>query len=126
MKLLISTFLIAFSGSLFGQSESVFFNALKNVDVTTMESYLEETIDFCLFEDQKIMGKKAAMNKLKGFLGDQKIMSVEIMHKGASKDRSSQYKVAKLITNKETYRVFVFAVGDISEKSIKEIRIDRF
>ncbi|MBK8624115.1 MAG: DUF4783 domain-containing protein [Saprospiraceae bacterium] len=126
MKNIVLIFLILMSGQAFSQGEASFFNALKNSDAITMETYLEDNIDFCLFEDQQIMNKKAAMTKLKNFFSSHKIISVEVIHKGTSKDKSSQYKVAKITTTKETFRVFVFATGEISAKSIKEIRIDKF
>ena len=126
MKNLTIIFLLFLSGHLFGQNEATFFSALKNADVTTMESYLEENIDFCLFEDQQILNKKVAMNKLKTFLNNHKVVSVEVIHKGTSKDKSSQYKVAKITTAKDTFRVFVYASGEIGAKTIKEIRIDKF
>ena len=113
-------------GGLSAQSEAAFYTALKNGDIVTLESYLEDNIDFCLFEDQQIMPKKAAMAKLKTFLNSQKILNVEGMHKGVSKDKSSQYKVAKMTTSKDTFRVFVFASGEVGAKTVKEIRIDKF
>lgn len=117
---------IFLSFGLSSQSETAFFNAFKSADVTTIESYLEDNIDFCLFEDQQIMNKKAAMTKLKNFLASHTITNVEVMHKGASKDKSSQYKVAKITTSKNTFRVFVYAAGAIGTKTVKEIRIDNF
>jgi len=91
-----------------------------------MEPYMEDNIDFCLFEDQQIMSKKAALSKFKSFLNNHKILSVEVIHKGTSKDKSSQYKVAKLTTSTDTFRVFVYASGEIGAKTVKEIRIDKF
>jgi hypothetical protein len=115
-----------FSIHLSAQSEAGFFNAMKNLDVAEMNNYLEDKIDFCIFEDQQIMNKKDALLKLKNFLASNKIIDIEVMHKGASKDKSSQYKVAKITTQKETFRVFVYTSGGISTKTIKEIRIDKF
>ena len=91
-----------------------------------MDSYLEETIDFCLFEDQQILNKRKALEKLRTFLSNYKILSVEVIHKGMSKDKSSQYKVAKITTSKDTFRLFVYTSGEISAKTVKELRIDRF
>ena len=109
-----------------GQNETSFVNSLKNNETTAMEVYLEDKIDFCIFEDQQIMLKKAAMLKLKDFLNSYKIVNAEIIHKGTSKDKSSQYKVVKITTNKETFRMFIYASGEIGAKTIKEIRIDKF
>ncbi len=108
------------------QSEAAFFSALKTSDITTMDVYLQPNIDFCLFEDQQVMPKKDALAKLRTFLTSHKIISVEVIHKGVSKDKTSQYKVAKVTTAKETFRVFVYGTGDIKANSIKEIRIDKF
>jgi hypothetical protein len=118
--------LLAASIQGFSQSESAFFTALKNNDSATMESYLDDKIDFSFFEDQQMLNKSVAISKLKNFLSSQKVLSVEVIHKGSSKDRSSKYKVAKLTTSTDTYRVFVFSAGDFDAKSIKEIRIDKF
>ena len=87
---------------------------------------MEDNIDFCLFEDQQIMSKKSALNKFKSFLNSHKVTGIEVMHKGTSKDKSSQYKVAKLITTTDTFRIFVYSSGEIGSKTIKEIRIDKF
>jgi acylphosphatase len=126
MKNLIVVLFLMSSGSIFSQSDASFFAALKNSDIVTLESYLEDNIDFCLFEDQQIMSKSAALNKLKGFLSNHKISAVEVIHKGSSKDKSSRYKVAKITTSKDTFRVFVYASGEIGAKTVKEIRIDKF
>ncbi len=111
---------------LVGQNESSFINALKNAETTSMEVYLEDKIDFCIFEDQQILSKRSAMLKLKDFLNSNKITNAEVIHKGTSKDKSSQYKVVKITTAKETFRMFVYASGEIGAKTIKEIRIDKF
>ncbi|MBK8056234.1 MAG: DUF4783 domain-containing protein [Saprospiraceae bacterium] len=111
---------------LVGQNESSFINALKNAETTSMEVYLEDKIDFCIFEDQQILPKRSAMLKLKDFLNSNKITNAEVIHKGTSKDKSSQYKVVKITTAKETFRMFVYASGEIGAKTIKEIRIDKF
>lgn len=126
MKQLLLILLSTVTFQLSGQNANNFFNALKNNDTEALETYLEDNIDFCLFEDQQILGKKLAMNKLNKFLNDQKIISVDVIHKGTSKDKSSQYKVAKMTTSKDTFRVFVFTSGEIGLKSVKEIRIDKF
>lgn len=126
MKNLIFVLFLMSSGSIFSQSDASFFTALKNSDIATLDSYLEDNIDFCLFEDQQIMSKSAALNKLKAFLSNHKISAVEVIHKGSSKDKSSRYKVAKITTSKDTFRVFVYASGEIGAKTVKEIRIDKF
>jgi hypothetical protein len=126
MKNIVVLFFLVMTSGLNAQNEASFFAALKNNDTSIMDTYLEDNIDFCLFEDQQIMSKSAALTKLKSFLTNHKISAVEVIHKGSSKDKSSRYKVAKLTTNKDTFRVFVYASGEIGAKTVKEIRIDKF
>jgi hypothetical protein len=124
-KYLILT-LISISSFLSAQSESAFLASFKAGDTQALETYLTDNIDFCLFEDQQILAKKVAMTKLKTFLSGHKVSSIEVIHKGTSKDKTSQYKVAKVVTSKETFRLFVYGTGDFKAGTVKEIRIDKF
>ena len=126
MKQIMAVIFLTVASQLLAQNEAAFFTALKSADYATMESYLEENIDFCVFVDQQILNKKAALSKLKTFLSNYKVLSVEVIHKGTSKDKSSQYKVAKITTSKEVFRLFVYASGEIGSKTVKEIRVDKF
>jgi Domain of unknown function (DUF4783) len=121
-------YLVAFfiSSPAFGQTEASFFNAIKSGDISSMEPYMEDNIDFCLFEDQQIMTKKSALNKFKTFLNSHKVLSIDVIHKGTAKNKSSLYKVAKITTATDTFRLFVYASGEIGAKTVKEIRIDKF
>ena len=126
VKQIIYLVVLFISSQTFGQTEANFFNAIKSGDMASMEPYMEDNIDFCLFEDQQIMTKKSALNKFKTFLNDHKVLSIDVIHKGTSKNKSSQYKVAKLTTSTDTFRLFVYASGEIGAKTVKEIRIDKF
>ena len=111
----------------FGQSENNFFNALKNNDTASLEVYLQDQIDLCIIDNQQILNKSTAINKLSTFLSSHKITAIEVLHKGNSKDKSSQYKVAKLTTAGGPFRVFVYSTSqEMGPKTVKEIRIDKF
>jgi len=125
MKYLLLLF-VFITPNLNAQTEDAFFNAIKNGDISILDSYLKDQIDFCLFEDQQVMNKRAALTKLKTFIDSNKASGIEIMHKGTSKDKSTNYKVARLNTATGNYRVFVYTVGNLGVNTVKEIRIDRF
>lgn len=111
----------------FSQSENSFFNALKNNDTAGLEMYLQDQIDLCIIDNQQILKKGIALDKLNTFLSSHKITAIEVLHKGNSKDKSSQYKVAKLTTSGGAFRVFVYSTSqEMGSKSVKEIRIDKF
>lgn len=94
--------------------------------MAVVETFLKEKIDFCIFEDQQFLPKSVAMKKMKEFLDKNKPVSIEVMHNGNSKDKSSQYKVAKLVTSQGSFRIFIYSEGEIRSGSVKEIRIDKF
>jgi hypothetical protein len=51
---------------------------------------------------------------------------MEAMHNGTSKDKTTQYKVVKMVSAQGTYRIFIYSEGEIRPQSVKEIRIDKF
>lgn len=114
------------SVQMFGQGDNAFFNAIKNNDMATVGSYFQEQVDFCLFENQESLNKKEALARLNQFLNNQKPQSIEIIHQGVSKGKTSQFKIAKLTTTKDTYRVFVYSKSNAGHNAIMEIRIDKF
>ncbi|MFZ1703753.1 MAG: DUF4783 domain-containing protein [Saprospiraceae bacterium] len=110
----------------FGQSVNDFVSAIKNEDMATIEMFMMDKVEFCIFEDQQMLHKSAASKKFKTFLSTNKPQTVELIHQGNSKDKASQYKVAKMVTSQGTFRVFIYTVGEIKSGSVKEIRIDKF
>lgn len=124
-KYIIAAFMF-FTVQMMGQGDTAFFNAIKNNDMASVSNYLQDQLDFCIFDNQEFLNKKEATAKLSQFLNNYKIQSIEILHQGASKGKNSQYKVAKLSTTKDTFRIFVYTTGELTTKSVKEIRIDKF
>lgn len=124
-KYLIGLFLLI-TVQMQGQGDTAFFNAIKNNDMATVGNYFQDQIDFCIFDNQEFISKKEALTKLNQFISKHKTQSIEVIHQGTSKGKTTQFKVAKLITDKETYRIFVYTTSDFGNKSVKEIRIDKF
>ncbi len=125
MKYLFIILTLVFSVELFSQ-ESTFFNAIKNGENTSIENFFSNRVELCIFENQQMLSKKVASDKLGQFLNDNKVTKLEVIHQGTSKDKTSNFKVAKLTTNKGVYRMFLYFTGSIENDSIKELRIDNF
>ncbi|MBK9149668.1 MAG: DUF4783 domain-containing protein [Saprospiraceae bacterium] len=119
-------FFIFLSINLQAQNDEKFFGLMRSGDINAMESYLQDKIDFCLFEDVQPLNRKAALGRFKSFLDSNRPTGLEMMHQGTSRDRSTNYRVAKLNTVNGSFRVFVYSVGPIGPNSVKEIRIDKF
>lgn len=126
MKHLLSILALVLSGQIFSQGEAAFFNAVTSVDMPSLENYLANRVELCIFENQQMLSKSVASEKLGSFLQDSKVKNVEVIHQGSSKDKTSNFKVAKLTTGKGVYRLFVYFTGTLSSNTIKEIRIDKF
>lgn len=109
-----------------GQSAHELIQGIENVDIPVIETYLQDKVEFSIQEDQQILTKNIASKKFKAFLEEHKPISVEIIHEGNSKDKSTQYKVAKLVSAEGTFRIFIYSTGEIKRNSVKEIRIDEF
>lgn len=124
-KYLIGLFLFV-TVQMQGQGDMTFFNAIKNNDMATVGNYFQDQIDFCIFDNQESISKKEALSRLNTFISKHKAQSIEVIHQGTSKGKTTQFKVAKLTTDKETYRIFVYTTSDFGNKSVKEIRIDKF
>lgn len=122
----LTVLILFFAISMNGQGDTAFFNAIKNNDMATVSNYLQNHIDFCIFDNQEFLSKQVATEKLNQFLANQKVQSVEVIHQGASKGKTSQFKVAKVTTAKGTYRLFVYTSSDFGHQSVKELRIDKF
>ncbi len=126
MKQLFIILATLMSGFVFSQGETAFFNALKSSDQSSIESYLSNRIELCIFENQQMLPRKTASQKISDFLKSNKVSQIDIIHQGTSKDKTSNFKVAKLSTSQGDYRLFVYYSGNIANSTIKEVRIDRF
>lgn len=126
MKKIIFIFFIALTSHINAQNETIFFRAFEKADATTLNNYMANSVEFCLLDDQNLVKGNAVPAKIQSFISTYNIQRVEIMHNGTSKDKSSQYFVAKAISTKGDFRVFVYAKGSLGPNSVKEIRIDKF
>lgn len=126
IRVFVITIFSLASASLFAQSATELLQAMKVSDMVTIEGFLQDKIEFCIYEDQQFLPKQAALKKFKSFLDVHKPSQIEVIHQGVSKDKSSQYKVVKMSTQQGVFRMFIYSEGDIKSRSVREIRIDKF
>lgn len=122
--LLFMLFLIHFNLS--GQNERAFTQAITEGDVSTLSEMFGPSVDFTILDNQEILSGKAAAQKLIAFLENKQLRQIKVIHEGKSKQKTSQYKVFKVITAQDTYRLFVYASAENKDGNIEEIRLDRF
>ncbi len=116
----------SFISQLRAQSPNEFFKAVGSSNLVLIESYLYDEVDLCIKDDQQLNNKGKAFARLKTFLASHIVEKVEPMHNGASKGKSSEYKVAKLTTKNGIYRLFVYSENTRGKTLVKEVRIEKF
>jgi hypothetical protein len=119
-------FLFIVQGGLISQNEKAFTQAVTASDVASLSDMFGRSVDFTILDNQEILSGKAAAQKLISFLENKQLRQIKVIHEGKSKHKTSQYKVFKVITAQETYRLFVYASSENNEGTIEEIRLDRF
>ena len=87
--------------------------------------FMGPTIQFSINEHSETLPKAAAEAKLQHFLTVANPVKVTLQHKGTSKNNVSNYRVAKLLTHTENYRLFVYLETSTQGVQIKEIRLDK-
>lgn len=126
MKYLIIILSLLFSSEMYSQGEANFLKAVSSVDMTVVENYMAGRVELSIFDNRQMLSKSAASRQLGGFLRDNQVKHVEIIHQGSSRDKTSNFKVAKLITQKGVYRLFLYFADTLGTDTVKEIRIDKF
>lgn len=116
--------MISISTIAFGQVEQ-FYKAVENQDMTSIASLLMDEVEVCVKDDQKIMTKAKALDKIKNFLASINPKSVTALHSGSS-GAGSKYKVAKLNSADGVYRIFVYMEKSAGKELIQEVRFDTF
>lgn len=107
------------------QSEIQFLNIFGEEDLTTTSDLLADNLRLCIEDDVSEVTKSQAITDLKAFLAKHSIVKKKILHNGKSTDADSSYKVARVKTESETYRVFAYSEKEGDSSKIKEIRIDK-
>lgn len=124
MKNLLLALLTFVSIGLNAQTEVDFLNAVGKKDLSNASAYLAPNVSFCINDNQKKVSKSTAISELKKFLSNKKIQKYKILHNGKSSDKASSYRVARIKTQKGTFRIFAYSEGSGGSSKVVEIRID--
>jgi hypothetical protein len=111
---------------LISQNEKAFTQAISSSDVASLSGMFGSSVDFTILDNQEILSGRAAAQKLISFLENKQLRQIKVIHEGKSKHKTSQYKVFKVITAQETFRLFIYASAENRDGTIEEVRLDRF
>ncbi|NNF36408.1 MAG: DUF4783 domain-containing protein [Saprospiraceae bacterium] len=121
-SLIISIFLaLQVSGQ-----EISFFKAMQSQDINRVIDLLDRRIEVCIEDTQDQYSKREAIRVVQNWIREVEPKTIEPLHGGRSGDNSSHYQVAKMVTAKGNFRVFVYIEEGTGDPKIKKIQIDRF
>ncbi len=106
---------------IFAQNKKI-VESLANKDLSVLENMMNDQIDFCINDGQKLVSKKEAIASTLAFLNGLNIKSSRKIHTGDSKAQGTYYEVGKLKTDKGAFRVFIYYEND----KVVEFRIDNY
>lgn len=117
--LVILAFLV--SGLAFGQSaDKAFLDAIQVSDYDNAQTYLADKLDFCVNDDQDYIKRAESISKLQTIIGDHQVSDWELVHKGSSKDGSSQYSILSASKSTKPLRILVYS----EDEAVSEIRLE--
>jgi hypothetical protein len=127
-RLLVFSLLIyGLNLSLVGQTSEVVFSTFQKSNFGGLTDYLAKEVDLCLINDQSFSSRAKTVERLTAFFSNSPIVSVEPIHQGAAKNKSSSYYVGKVVTKSgKKYKLFVYQEIIGGKTQIAELRIENF
>lgn len=108
---LLSIIIFAFISNLaIGQSK--LFTAIGKSDVATLSANFSNDMEICIGTEQDFYSKSGAVKRLEKFFKEVSPQSSSFKHKGNNKDKTSEYSVGTMSSEKGKYRVFIYYEGD--------------
>ncbi len=120
-----SLFFALFATVSFGQTTSTALTkAIAAGDVSTISSYMDETVEVCLLNIDDFLAKEKAIEAMNSFYATHSPKSFNIIHQGESKGKGSQYFIGNLKTDGDSFRVFIALENTGGKELIQQIRFE--
>lgn len=106
-------------------SSSTLSKAIESGDITTISSFMDETVEICLLNIDDFLDKDEATAAVKNFYSKYSPKSFKIVHEGVSKGKGSQYFIGDLKTSEnESFRVFIALDSSGDKDLIQQLRFE--
>lgn len=105
-------------------SSSTLSKAIESGDVSTISSFMDETVEICLLDIDDFLNKDEATKAVNNFYTKYSPKSFKIVHQGVSKGKGSQYFIGDLKTNDDTFRVFIALDSSGNKDLIQQLRFE--
>lgn len=96
------------------------FESLKTMDTATLAEYLQDDIVLEVMEEEDLLSKSEALEKVQSFLNEKNAKGVSLKHRGDS-GNGTVFAIGSLETEGGTLRIyFVVEDGKVSELCFQE------
>lgn len=99
--------------------------AINTMQIDTLGTYLDKSIDLTIDKEYDYLSRDQAVKQIKSFLAGAGSVRISSRHKGNSKTKNSNYKIADMVTSNSNYRVFIYTEKKGESEVIKELRFDK-
>lgn len=124
MKHLITLIALFISlGLLSGQADKSFIDAVQGNDYELAQTFLSNKLDFCVNDDQDYLKSDESIDKLQGIITERNVTAWEVVHKGSSKDGSSNYSILQSQSSSQL-RLLVYSEEKQDGSKVSEIRVE--
>ncbi|GLR18956.1 DUF4783 domain-containing protein [Portibacter lacus] len=88
------------------------FTAIGSSDVATLSSKFGSDVEICIGTEQDFYSKSSATKRLEKFFAEVHPKTSKFKHKGNNKNKTSEYSVGTMTSEKGNYRVFIYYEGE--------------
>ncbi len=123
MKVGIVLFIVSFGFSALN-AQTDLGSSLGKGDVAGISSHLGDKVELCIGEKEELLPKTDAVNRLRDFYATHVAKGFKAMHSGNSKTNESNYTIGELLTDKGSFRVYIYFTQVGGKRVVAELRIE--
>ena len=125
MKNLLFVFSFLFAQLSFAQGDMTQITAaIKAGNIDALGNYFDNNVEITSPQGDDLYAKADAVSALKRFFNGAKPASCDIVHKGASDVKDSQYAIGSMSLNGKKYRIYIYLKQSGAAYRIRELRFE--
>lgn len=123
--LLLSVLTVAFTLPAGPYNLEEIATAIRKGDANALASYFNATVELVVKGKEGMHTRENARKEVADFFATHRPTSFSVVHKGEARGRASTYCIGDLVTNQQTFRVYIYMKQVGSETRIVELRFDQ-
>lgn len=104
---------------------SAITQAISAGDADALGRYFDQSVEIAVQDEEDVYDKGQAISIVKRFFNQNKPKSFSQVHEGTSKSNDSKYCIGNMVTDKATFRVYIYLKMEGGNSLIQELRFDK-